>query len=308
MKVKALLIHNPQSGQRDRTNEIAKAVSKLSSAGWQVELATSTYPAQIEQFSRLAVERGNDAVVVAGGDGTLNASIQALAHQPTALGVIPIGTTNVWAKEMGIPLNVNAATDVLLKGERAQVDLGRANRRYFIFVASAGFDASVTRGVDTKAKRRLGMLAYVIAAIIEALKLRGEDVNIYADGRVLRQRILMVVAHNVRLYGGVLKMSPDAYADDGLLDIWVFRGQGRLAAIFHIFTILLGLHPRDPGTDYYRSARVVIDAKRPLPVQLDGDYFGTTPVAFRVVPSALRIIIPPGPHPQLRQEHKSPQS
>lgn len=303
--MKALLIHNPQSGQRDRTDEIAKAASRLSSAGWQIDLATSTDPAEIERLSRSAVEGGDDALVVAGGDGTLSAAVQALAHQPTALGVIPIGTTNVWAREMGIPLNVRAAAEVLLKGETAQVDLGQANRRYFLFVASAGFDASVTRGVDATAKRRLGMLAYVIAAIAEALKLRGEDVTISTDGRVSRHRVLMVVANNVRLYGGVLKMSPEAYADDGLLDVWVFRGRGIPAAMVHAANVLLGRHTRDPGTDYYRCARIVIDARRPLPVQLDGDYYGTTPVAFRVVPSALRVIIPPGPHPQLRQVQPS---
>ena len=298
--MRALLIHNPQSGQRDRSREISAAAAQLSSAGWNVELTTPTEVAEIEALSRAAVERELDAVVVAGGDGTASAAAQALAHQRTALGIIPIGTTNVWAREMGIPLNVLAATDVLLNGEIAQVDLGQANRRYFLFVASAGFDASVTRDVDERAKRRLGMLAYVIAAIVEAFKLRGEDVTVVADERVSRQRVLMVVANNARLYGGVLKMSPQAYADDGLLDVWVFRGRGLFAAIVHAINVVLGRHTRDPGTEYYRSARVIIDARRPMPVQLDGDYFGTTPVAFRVVPGALRAIIPRGPHPQLR--------
>lgn len=303
--MKALLIYNPQAGQRDRLAEIKKGISKLSAAGWQIDLETATHPTQIEQLSHQAVERSCDVVVVAGGDGTLNAAIQALAHQPTTLGVIPVGTTNVWAREMGMPLNVDAAIKILLKRETVQVDLGQANQRYFIFVASAGFDASVARGVDVRTKRRLGIFAYLISAIAEALKLRGEDVTIYTNGRVSRQRVLMAVAHNVRLYGGVLKMSPEAYADDGLLDCWVFRGRGLLAAIFHIFKVLLGLHPRDPGTDYYRCARIIIDSKRPMPVQLDGDFFGMTPVTFRVVPGALRVIVPSGPHPQLRQTREN---
>ena len=302
--MKALLIHNPNSGQHDRSEEIAGIVSKLTAEGWQIESASSSDPMEIERLAHSAVERGYETVIVAGGDGTLNAAIQALAHQPTALGVIPIGTTNVWAREMGIPLNIQTACDTLLNGEIAQVDLGQANKRYFIFVASAGFDASVTRSVDAAQKRRLGMLAYVVSAVVQAHKLRGEDVAIYANGKITQQRILMVVAHNVRLYGGVLKMSPEAYADDGLLDFWVFRGQGLPAALFHVLTVFLGLHPKDPGTDYYRSAKVVIDSRIPLPVQLDGDYFGTTPVVFRAVPSALRVIIPRGPHPQLRHTRR----
>ncbi len=299
--MRALLIHNSRSGQRDRTGEVTEAMASLIAAGWEAEVAMASAPEEVERLAHMAVERGDDAVVVAGGDGTLNATIQALAHQPTALGVLPTGTTNVWAREMGIPMNVAAATQVLLTGEIARIDLGQANHRYFLFVASAGFDASVTRGVGARTKRRLGMLAYIITAVSEGLRLRGKETTIVADGRISQQRVLMIAANNVRLYGGVLKMSPDAYADDGLLDVWVFRGRGLFAATVHVVNVLLGRHSRDSGTDYYRCARVVVQSRSPLPVQLDGDYYGTTPVAFQAVPSALRIIIPQGPHPQLRK-------
>ncbi len=286
---------------RNRGGEIAEAMANLMAAGWKVEMATASAPEEVERLARMAVERGDDAVVVAGGDGTLSATVQALAHQPTALGVLPIGTTNVWAREMGIPLNVAAATRVLLTGKLARIDLGQANHRYFLFIASAGFDASVTRGVDPRAKRHLGALAYILSAVSEGLRLRGEETTIVADGSVSRQRVLMVAANNIRLYGGVVMMSPEAYADDGLLDVWVFRGRGLFAAMFHVVNVLLGRHPKDLGTDYHRCAKVVIQSRRPLPVQLDGDYFDVTPMAFHAVPGALRVIIPQGPHPQLRQ-------
>lgn len=303
--MKALLIHNLQAGQRDRRREVAAAASRLSSAGWQVELASTTRIEEGERLCRMAVENGVDSVVVAGGDGSLNVAIQALADpnpevQRPALGVLPCGTGNVWAREMHVPLDIPGATDVLLSGETARVDLGEANGRYFLCVASVGFDASVTRGIDQRAKRRLGMLAYVIAAAAEALRLRGEEVIISADGKASRQRVLMVLANNTRLYGGGIQMAPNALADDGLLDVRVFRGHGLAAAARHAINVLLVRQLRDPAMDFFQCSSVSLESLASLPVQLDGDYFGTTPVTFRAVPRAVRVIIPPGRHPQFR--------
>ncbi len=299
--MKALLIHNPRSGQRDRRQDVAAAVARLSAAGWQVDMVVSDTASELQQAARAAVASGAETVIAAGGDGTLNLAIQALAHQPTVLGVLPIGTTNVWAREVGIPLDVRRATELLLSGEVARADLGMANGRYFLFVAGVGFDASVTRNIDPKTKARLGMLAYVIAAGVEALKLRGIEATIAADGLVSRERVLMVVASNTRLYGGVLTIAPQAFADDGLLDVWVFRGRGLMAATVHAANVLLGRHARDPGARFYRCSTLSISARTCLPVQLDGDYVGTTPVTLQVAPGALRVLVPPGPHRMFRQ-------
>ncbi len=304
--MRALLIHNLRSGQRDRREEIAEAARRMSSAGWRIETVASPHIRELEQAARSGVGSDVDLVVVAGGDGTLNLAIQALAHRRTALGIIPIGTTNVWAREMGIPMDVSRATDLLLTGNVVRADLGIANGRYFLFVAGVGFDASVTRDLNPMAKRKLGMLAYVIAACAEALKLRGVETTIVADGLEARHRALMVVASNIRLYGGVLNMAPQAFADDGLLDVWVFRGRGLLAGVAHAMQVLLGRHSRDPGAVFYRCSRLSIQSRSPLPVQLDGDYVGTTPVNLRVAAGALRVLIPSGHHPLLRQPVEQP--
>ncbi len=302
--MKAILIHNPRAGQRDRGQEIAGAVARLCAAGWQVESVLSQSAAEIERIARGAVESGADVLIVAGGDGTLNLAIQSLAHSPVTMGVLPVGTTNVWAREVGIPLDVRRATEVLLAGQTVRSDLGTANGRYFLFVAGIGFDASVTRNMDPTTKRRLGMLAYVIAAGVEALKLRGVEATIVADGLMSRERVLMLVGSNVRLYGGVLNMAPQAVADDGLLDVWVFHGRGFLAGALHTASVLLGRHANDPGARFYRCSSMTIAAKWALPVQLDGDYVGTTPVTLRVAPKALRVLVPPGPLPLF---HQSPE-
>ncbi len=295
--MRALLIHNLQSGQRERREEIAQAVSHLTGAGWQMEVVSSDSVQQLEEATRAAVAAEMEVVIVAGGDGTLNVAAQALAQRRTALGVLPIGTGNIWARAMGIPLDLPGATRVLLSGQVAQVDLGRADGRYFLFVAGIGFDGSVMRDLNPRTKRRLGRLAYVVAAVVEAVKLRGVEATISVDGRILRQRVLMVVANNVRMYGGVLPLAPNAYVDDGLLDIWVFRGQGMLSAAAHAINILMGRHSRNPGAQFYQSSSISVDARNSLPIQLDGDYFGTTPTSVKVEPKALRALIPSGPNP-----------
>lgn len=294
--MRALLIHNPAAGQRDHRREVAESVARLSSAGWEVEVVVSESAGELEQAVRGAVAAGVEVVIAAGGDGTLNLAVQGLANQRAILGVLPMGTTNVWAREVGIPLNARRATELLLQGVVARADLGMANTRYFLFTAGVGFDASVTRDIDPVAKRKLGMLAYVIAAGVQALKLRGVETTIIADGLISRGRALMVVASNIRLYGGVLNMAPQAFADDGLLDVWVFQGRGISEGIVRAASVLLGRHADDPGARFYRCSTLSVSVKGSLPVQLDGDYVGTTPVTLRTVPRALRVLIPPGPH------------
>ncbi|HEX2988019.1 MAG TPA: diacylglycerol kinase family protein [Chloroflexota bacterium] len=303
--MRALLIHNTRSGQRDRDGEVAAAVQRLVSAGWKLDVVSSASAAELESQARRAVDAGVDMVIAAGGDGTLNLAIQALAYRRAVLGVLPTGTTNVWAQELGIPTDIPAATQLLLSGCTARVDLGRADGRYFLFVAGIGFDASVTREISPAAKRKLGKLAYVVAAIVQAAKLRGTEATIVADGKVSRQRVLMVVASNTRLYGGVLNMAPEAFVDDGLLDFWVFRGRGLMAAAVHALTILVGRHYQDPGARYYRSASLTVISRGSLPVQLDGDYYGVTPVTISVAPEALRVVVPPGHHAILSRQLES---
>ena len=174
--MKALLIHNLRAGQRDRRGELEQAASRLIEAGWDLELGTGDDDVR-EHRLREAVAAGIEAVVVAGGDGSLNHTVQLLAGTDTALGVLPLGTANVWAREIGIPLDIRRATDVLLHGETLRIDLGQANGRYFIAIAGVGFDASVTRMVRPATKRRLGMFAYIVAGVAEAMRLRGQELS-----------------------------------------------------------------------------------------------------------------------------------
>ncbi len=289
-----MLVFNPTAGQAEALErELAAAADVWRAAGWQVELQPTRSPGDGCRLARLAAEQGYDLVVAAGGDGTINEVINGLAGSSTALAPLPLGTMNVWARELRLPLQPRAAAEALLGWQVRPIDLGRAGERYFLLMAGIGFDAAITAGVRPAEKRRFGALAYVLRGIEQALRVRGARVRLVLDGRPMRGRILMIVVGNTQLYGGLVKITHRASIDDGLLDVCVIKGDNGLSAVSRLFAILGRRQGQDPELQYYRARTITIDARPPLPVQVDGDLIGVTPMTFAVVPGALRALLPP---------------
>ncbi|HEY7850652.1 MAG TPA: diacylglycerol kinase family protein, partial [Ktedonobacterales bacterium] len=242
-----------------------------------------------------AVAGGMEMVIAAGGDGTVNDVIQALAGHTTALGVLPMGTVNVWAREMGIGLTAAEARETLVSGVRRRVDLGRAGQRYFLMMAGIGFDAEVARRVERGALKRVGlkMLDYIAAVVALSVTAKPADLRIQIGGRRRRERALMVIIGNTRLYGGAMTFTKRAVADDGALDVVVI-GSGGLA---HRIGVLWRAFLRRPGAGprvrYERAQAIRVESRRAEPVQVDGEVIGHLPMTFTVAPQALRVILPP---------------
>jgi diacylglycerol kinase family enzyme len=275
-------------------------------------------PAAATALARDAVERGDDVVIVAGGDGTINEVIQALAGTTVALGVLPLGTVNVWAREIGLPVPFHpvAAAAALADGACRSIDLGRAGERFFLLMAGTGFDGAVTGLVEPRLKRAMGRWAYVVTAARLALRYGGATATLEMEGGTLRCRLLLAVVGNTRLYAGRFALTASAVADDGLLDVVVFPGRRLWQVVPRLLALRLrrcetwwsrppGLAvpaghmlvrraPVGPRALYYRTPHLRITADEPLPVQADGDYIGTTPMDFSVARSALRVIVPRG--------------
>jgi len=291
--MRACIIWNPKAGQGLGSRRTLLAVSRqLESAGWKLQIWESREAGHATSLARQAVEAGYQVVVAAGGDGTVNEVLNGLVGTGAILGVIPLGTTNVWAREMGIPLNPTQAAALLLDGEVRTVDVGMAGDRYFLLMAGVGFDGEVMRAVEPEAKRRFGILAYLLVGAWAALTFRGTRADIVVDDRRLRRRrIQLMVLGNTRRYAFV-EITPQARADDGLLDVCIFEGkEGFLTKIRHLIAVLLGRHIRSPEVEYLRGAQVVVWTQDPLPVQADGEYIGSTPMTFRVIPRAIRVIL-----------------
>ncbi|QBD79324.1 diacylglycerol kinase family lipid kinase [Ktedonosporobacter rubrisoli] len=295
----ATLIANPAAGgPLQHMHQIAETLTFLRDNGWQVNLKMTHQPGDARRFAHEAVEQKQDVVIVAGGDGTINEVIQELAQSQTALGVLPGGTVNVWAREVGIPLDYAGAREVLLHGQMRQIDLGQVNdEHYFFLMAGIGLDGEVTYAVEKKPVKRLGVIGYLLIGAWLGLGYRGFRAVLQVDGRVIKTNALQIIIGNTQLYGGTIRYTWQASCDDGLLDICIVRRQDMLKRILVSLDFLLGREERRQWVRYLRGSNVKIRTRQPIAFQLDGDPIGYTArgfpsTAFSIVPQALKVIVP----------------
>lgn len=192
-----------------------------------------------------------------------------------------------------MPRKPEAALRVLSDGEVRTVDLGRAGERYFLLMAGAGFDAAIVRELTGGVKQRLGASAYIVAGLRRAWSHRPLDAEVTSNGASLSGALYWLVVGNTRNYGGVLNITDRAQADDGLLDVCVLRKGGVLRLGWLALLVLAKCHHKRANV-VYRQARSLEIATPGLPVQVDGEYLGETPMRFEVAPGALRVIVPRG--------------
>jgi diacylglycerol kinase (ATP) len=291
-----LIIYNPAAGQSpDLAAMLDRVASLWRDRGWLVSIAATTAPGDATIRSQQAAADGYHAVVAAGGDGTVNEVMNGLVGTSTALGVLPLGTVNIWAREMGLSMDLLKAAASLFDSQLTQIDVGMAGNRYFLLMAGIGFDAAVTETLCAKEKKRLGAIAYIKQAIQVAWNFRGVRPKLRIDGKRVRGRLLMVIIGNSQLYGGVLKLTAHATVNDGLLDVCVIKGEGMLSAPRRLISIFARHYNRDPKVQYFQAKQIEIRGQKgkTLPVQVDGDYLGKTPMSFRVVPNSLWVLVPP---------------
>jgi diacylglycerol kinase (ATP) len=263
-------------------------------------------PGDAVVLARAAAQANCDVVIAAGGDGTVGEVVNGLVGTETALGVLPVGTGNILAKQLGVPtytlshpLRLQEAAAGLAGGTVRPVDVGQVvgqgNDRYFLCWAGIGLDAQVTTRMEPRPRhtKRLGALPYAIAAVLVARDFRGVRSRIRLDGRLVRGRTLLILVSNIQQYGGVFNVAREARMDDGLLDVFVFKGLGFSYAVGHVLKIITQRHLQDPRVVHRQARRVNVHTEWAVPVQMDGDPIGATPTTLRVVPRALRILVPP---------------
>lgn len=285
------LIRNPNSRHALTHAQLDGALTRARRAGWSITVTDTQGEGDATHIARGAVSDGVDAIIVHGGDGTINEAVGAMAGTPVALGLIPAGTANVWAGETRIPKEAAAALEVILHGERVRVDLGRAGDRWFLLMAGIGLDALIVPAVSARMKRRLGAASYLVVGAWRALRTKPWHVDMRVDGRAISSPLYWMIVANTRSYGGLTDIMHRAVADDGLLDVGMMRRGGvhRLARDGAL--VLLKKLERSPNVEYVQARVVEIDTPG-IPVQLDGEAAGRTPMRFEVVPRALTVIVP----------------
>lgn len=308
--MKAIVIFNPIAGPHSCEGEMSPLVNYLTSQGVQID-AVEVIHGQNDAttFARKAACSGCDVVFLAGGDGTIAQAVDGLVNTETALAVLPGGSGNVLARQLNLPVPggmhphpILEAARLLLKGQVRRVDVGRITprgsqvpARHFLCWSGVGFDAQVNQAVeaDLERKRRLGPLATALAAFLTLRDYAGTSARLRIDGRRINRRLIMLVASNIQLYGIIFRMAERAVMDDGRLDVYTFQGSGPLRTVLHAVRLLLRKHIEDPEVDIYRAQRIEVSTYRPLPVHVDGDYIGLTPIVIEVVPKALNLLVPP---------------
>lgn len=306
--MKSLIVYNPIAGPRDVWRELKQVRKTLRGLGWSVEIETTRQPGDATVLAHQAAQAGLDVVWVAGGDGTLSEGVNGLVGTETALGVLPVGTGNVWARQLRLPVYTLAHPFRLREAAIAQghgrvrvVDVGRLNNRYFLLWTGLGFDAQITSEIEPRPRpvKRLGVLPYVIAGLTLARDFSGVRTHIVLDGRSLRGRALMVVVSNIQMYS-IFQLTPRARIDDGLLDIFVFKGLGGFLYMLRMACQLFtGRHLENPRVVQRVARQVTIWTEEPMAVQADGNPLGVTPISVQVVPRSLRVLVPPQAPPTL---------
>lgn len=298
--VRACLITNARSAHGVDLDEVLPG---LFEQGWEVTVREKTDKGEAAKFASAAAADGYDPIVNCGGDGTLNEIVGALVGTGVGIGTIPGGTENVWSKEIGVSQRARVAAVQLAASRRVKVDVGLAeidgkHAGHFLMMAGLGADASVMGRVSRPLKNRLGPLAVGVAAVESLPSLRSSPVRLVMDGVHWEGRISQLIAGNTRRYGGFTQITPDAYADDGLLDVCVFTTDGPFAAIRQLSSVLLRQHPSGASAEPYRAASVLVCAQEQLPLQLDGSAVdqnpGTAEVEYRftVIPHGVTVLVP----------------
>lgn len=298
--MRACVVFNP-GARGARARRFHAALQNLSPP---CPLFATRQPGHAIELAAAAVREGFDTLVAAGGDGTVNEVVEGLAGVPGALdtvrlGVVPLGTMNVFARELGLPLKPAAAWEVIQHGAERRLDLPRLDwgvasdqrgTRHFVQLAGAGLDSRAIARVRWTAKQWTGPLAYALAGW---QAWRGPQPRVAVQVGTTRLVGELVLLGNGRFYGGPVTVFPAARPDDGLLDAAVFPRVTALTLARFAFAWLIRRPFRAAGIYRLRTGQLEVTAPEPVPIQVDGENVGFTPGTFRVRPRALRVLVPP---------------
>jgi diacylglycerol kinase (ATP) len=293
----AILISNPKTGRyaSRRFRPIQQTVSQLKSLGLDVELRLTTRPHEAIEIAARAARNGSSDVFVAGGDGTINEVIQGLAGTNARLGIIPRGTANVLARELGLPLDEQEAAAVAARGKSRRIHLGLAIdetnnvSRHFALMAGIGLDASIVRDVRPRLKKRIGKGAFWISGLSHLASWSPHPFTLEIDGREYAGTFAAI--GKAPRYGGDLAITPGARLDKPEFEVCIIETSNRFRYLRLLSYAMRAGMPRDnPAVRFVKTKRVL--ARGDAPVQIDGELIGSLPMRFEIAPHSLEVIVP----------------
>jgi YegS/Rv2252/BmrU family lipid kinase len=286
---KSLIILNPAA----RGERASRFQDKVRSVCGGAAIRLTSQPGDARRIAMEAVQEGFETIVAAGGDGTINEVVNGVAGSNARMGILPLGTVNVLAKEIGIPQgNLAAAWEVVERGQTLALDLPMANDQYFIQLAGVGLDAEVVRRTTSDLKKTLGPLSYILT-LVQLAASKPPRVVVESPGWTDRECCFALIG-NGRLYGGPFPLFKRASLYDGLLDVVVFKNQSHWDVIRYFQAIAFGTHPELPDVEYFQTPSLRVRSESEVPVELDGEVAGEVPCEFRISPAKLLVLAPGG--------------
>jgi lipid kinase YegS len=283
-----LIIH----GQRADNDALRHLVSWVRDKGHAVDPRVTWEPGDAIRFARDGAARGVDVVVAVGGDGTVNEVVNGLDGSDVPLGIIPAGTANDFARQVGIPDDPDHAMDVILRRPSRTIDTGELNGRRFLNVSSGGVAAEATAETPAEAKEELGPLAYAITGVRKLIGMESRRAHVTAPDLELEFEFLLFAVGNARTTGGGSRITPRARVTDGLLDVCLVPAMPRADFAKLLLRIKKGEHLDGDGVRYLQVPSITIAADGPVAVNVDGESSEATTLSYRVRPNDLHIHIP----------------
>lgn len=268
-KQRALLIINPISGTQNKDGLDSRVIEALAPLGYEVEPVLTDGHGAATRLALSAVERGFNAVIAAGGDGTINETARALCNTGVAMGILPCGSGNGLARHIGIPVDVNGALDIIAEQNVVACDYGSVNGRPFFCTFGTGFDAHVSEKFAEDKHR--GKITYLKKTFQEYINYKPEEYKILAGGQELTQRAFVVAVCNASQYGNNAYIAPHASITDGLLDLTVIHYGNLLSTALVGIDLLTGFIERNMLIHTLRAPEVTIERKHSGVVHIDGE-------------------------------------
>jgi YegS/Rv2252/BmrU family lipid kinase len=302
----ALLIHNPNAGNggAGRRQMLDQARRILASGGIEAELIETRGPGDATQMAQQAANEGRQLVIACGGDGTLNEVVNGLAAEENQhrvpLALLPGGTANVLAKELNLPWDIPGAAEKLLHGEIKDIALGLATpleqpekKRYFLSVAGAGPDGMIVYAIDLDLKARVGILAYWWQGARQVFRYKFPHFRVIGGGQDINATL--VVVGRTKHYGGPFKITTQADLYENKFELMALTTQSGLRYLRYIPSLWMQKLRGSDGVHFWKSDSVVCQPLdgNPVYAQIDGEPLARLPVEFKILPRALKLLVPP---------------
>lgn len=292
--MKVFVVLNRTSGQSVRERVRGALDSHFGSSRIPYEIHETQRGENLSEIVRERMRHGFDLAVTAGGDGTVSAVIDGIAGSPIPLGIIPTGTGNLIARELGIPEDVDDAVTLIAGTPRLRkIDVMKIGDRMFVLNASVGISAAVISDTTRKSKHYFGRIAYFWNTIPKMFTLKRRQLVVTVDGSGQEYRAIEVAIMNCGILAKMLyPKAPEIHIDDGYLDVLILGTKPFRDFPLYIFGILAGRSPDIISRFIKVQRRVTIRSNVPLPVQADGDMIGTTPLDVEILPGAVTVLVP----------------